>query len=249
MIIPPSLPLCLLILASLLAPGKTLAEFSLGVGGGVETSAYRGYSTQWTPLPILSYEGDLLYIREMGAGIKALDLAFLEVSAYAAYNDLRFEHQKSSDQQLKLLNNRDASIVGGIGTRLKTPAGMFQLAAAVDLMHNSKGFTGEAGYVYSFEFGDLELLPAIGVYWSDAQYTTYYYGVSIKESHLSGLAPYAPGHSFSPYIGLTLSLTLDESWEVFLHGQARQLDQQITDSPMVDSSRTYSASMGFVFTF
>lgn len=249
MTIPRSLLFWLFLFAPLLTPGKVLAEFSLGAGASVETSPYKKYPAQWMPLPIVSYEGDYAYIRGMSAGIKAVDLEFLEISAYAAYNNMSFQHDKSSDQQLKLLNDRDASIVGGIGTRVKTPAGMFHLAAAVDLMNNSNGLTGEAGYVYSFDFGTVELLPAAGVHWSNAKYTTYYYGVSNKESRTSGLDSYKARQSFSPYIRLTVNVTLSENWEVFLQGEVTQLDRQIKDSPMVDSSRTHAASTGVVFTF
>lgn len=247
-----ALLLCLLAFVSLILPENALAdedEFSLGAGAGVGTSPYKGYSEQWTPLPIVSYEGEYAYIRGMSAGIKAVNLEFLEISAYAAYNNTSFRRHESSDQQLKLLNNRDASVVGGVGTRLLTPAGMFHLAVAADLMNNSNGLTGEAGYIYSFDFGTIEFLPAAGVYWNNAKYTNYYYGVSEKESQRSGLDRYKAKQSFSPYLGLTVNVTLNDNWEIFLQGEVTQLARQIKDSPMVNSSRTHTANTGIIFTF
>lgn len=241
--------LCLLAFVSFFMPGEAFADFSLGVSARVETSPYKGCSTQWTPFPVVSYEGDSLYIRGTNVGFKAVNLDFFEFSAFAAYDAMSFRRHESSDRQLKLLDNRDSSIVGGLGARLTTPVGMFHLAASVDLMDNSNGFTGVAGYIYSFDFGIVELLPVAGVYWNNAQYNTYYYGVSGRESQRSGLAGYTAEQSFSPYFGLTVDVALGDNWEVFLQGEVTLLGRPIKRSPMVGSSQTKALSTGVMFTF
>ena len=71
--------------------------------------------------------------------------------------------------------------------RLLSPYGMFHVSGAGDVLSRSNGFNGDIGFIQSIEFGPLELLPAVGAYWSDARYNSYYYGVTRKEARKSGL--------------------------------------------------------------
>lgn len=66
--------------------------------------------------------------------------------------------------------------------RLLSPYGMFHVSGAGDVLSHSNGFNGDIGFIQSIEFGPLELLPAVGAYWSDARYNSYYYGVNPEGS-------------------------------------------------------------------
>lgn len=73
--------------------------------------------------------------------------------------------------------------------RLLSPYGMFHVSGAGDVLSHSNGFNGDIGFIQSIEFGPLELLPAVGAYWSDARYNSYYYGVTRKEAARAASAP------------------------------------------------------------
>lgn len=103
--------------------------------------------------------------------------------------------------------------------RLLSPYGMFHVSGAGDVLSHSNGFNGDIGFIQSIEFGPLELLPAVGAYWSDARYNSYYYGVTRKEARKSGLGAYAPGSGFAPYVSFAIDYSLTEQWELFCQGR------------------------------
>lgn len=224
-------------------------EFSIGLGGKVGVTPYKNYDTQWTPLPIVSYEGKYAYVRGFTAGAKLINLDFLEFSIFAGYDDTSFNASDSSNRRLRKLSDRYSSAEAGLEVRLLTPYGMLHASGAQDMLGNSNGQSGTIGYMQSLEYGDLELIPSAGVQWSSGRYNDYYYGVSGRESRKSGLEAYDAGSGFSPYVGLTIDYSLTEAWEIFCSGELVFLSDAIRDSPMVGRKTTHSLMLGFSYTF
>ncbi|MFR0873627.1 MAG: MipA/OmpV family protein, partial [Bilophila wadsworthia] len=92
-------------------------------------------------------------------------------------------------------------------------------------------------------------LPAVGAYWSDARYNSYYYGVTRKEARKSGLGAYAPGSGFAPYVSFAIDYSLTEQWELFCQGEVTFLSGAVKDSPMVGETHTQSLTLGLTYTF
>ena len=247
----PFIPGLLAVLVTLAAAAQAAAavEVAVGVGGNVTFAPYKRYDTQWTPLPMIDLDSDYFYIRGTAAGIKICNLDFLEVSVYGVYDDTSFDAADTSDARLRLLQDRDASVAAGMEIRLTTPYGMLHASAARDLLNNSNGWKGALGYAYSVEIGSLEIVPTAGVYWSDSRYASYYYGISGQESRRSGLAAYDPGGGSSPYLGLTVSYSLTDAWEIFCRSEIVFLGGDIQDSPMVGRSQIRSLTAGIMYTF
>ena len=122
-------------------------EFSIGLGVGLGNSPYKGYDTKWSPLPIISYEGEYAYIRGFSAGIKAVNLDWLEVSAFLKYDDTSFDPSDSTDGQMRKLHNRYSSLAAGAEARLSTPYGMLYANGAGVILDHSNGFCGDVGYL------------------------------------------------------------------------------------------------------
>lgn len=241
--------LALLLLSLQTATAVAEDEFSIGIGTNVSVSPYRNYDIQWMPLPIISYEGDYAYIRGASAGFKFVSLEFLELSAFAAYDGTEFDHHDTDNNQLNKLDDRYSSLAAGLGARLLTPAGMFHAKIAGDVLGNSDGFTGDTGWVYSWEHGPVELMPSLGLYWNSDKYNDYYYGVSGKEAKKSGLDRYSASGGFSPYVGFTVDVEFLENWDVFCNVEVTFLDKEIRDSPMVNKSHTESLTTGITYSF
>ena len=147
------------------------------------------------------------------------------------------------------LEDRSPSAQAGMELRLLSPYGMFHASGAGDVLSRSNGFNGDIGFIQSIEFGPLELLPAVGAYWSDARYNSYYYGVTRKEARKSGLGAYAPGSGFAPYVSFAIDYSLTEQWELFCQGEVTFLSGAVKDSPMVGETHTQSLTLGLTYTF
>ena len=224
-------------------------ELTIGMGGMVYITPYKSYDTQSALIPIVSYEGKYAYVREFSAGVKLVNLDFLEISAFAEYDYTCFKPRNSSDARLRKLSNRRDSMSLGTAVRLITPYGMLHASGAHDVLGRNNGLTGLIGYMNSVEFGPLELIPAAGVQWSNNSYNNYYYGVSGEESRKSGLNSHHVGSGVSPYTGLTIDYSLTKSWEIYYSGEWIFLNSAIKNSPMVSRTNTYSLMLGLSYTF
>ena len=224
-------------------------ELFIGLSGEMNVTPYKNYDPQWTPWPVLGYEGTYAYVRGFAAGLKIISSQLFEFSAFAEYDDTSFQASNSSDKRLRQLSNRHSSAAAGLGLRLMTPYGMLHASGARDMLNNSNGLNGVIGYMIPLEYGALELTPSLGLQWSDAKYNAYYYGVSDKESRKSGLKAYAPGPGIAPAAGLTIDYSLTDAWEIFCGGELVFLDNAVRDSPMVGRTNTYSLMLGFSFNF
>jgi len=238
-----------LLLLVLAAQTASAVEVAIGVGGSVSSAPYKHYDTQWTPLPMIDVDSDYFYLRGAAAGVKIFKRDFIEVSVFGAYDATSFDSGDTSDEHLRNLKDRDASVAMGLEVRLLTPYGMLHASAARDILGNSEGINGSLGYAYSAEFGPLEIIPKAGVYWADSRYNRYYYGISDQESHLSGLLAYNPGAGVTPYFGLAMSYSLTDAWEVLLSGEMVFSGGNIQDSPMVGHAHTQSLTIGIMYNF
>ena len=215
----------------------------------MSSSPYKGYGPDWLPFPMITYEGERFFIRGYTAGVKIINLPYLELSAFAGYDSTYFEASESSNRRLRRLEDRSPSAQAGMELRLLSPYGMFHVSGAGDVLSRSNGFNGDIGFIQSIEFGPLELLPSVGAYWSDARYNSYYYGVTRKEARKSGLGAYAPGSGFAPYVSFAIDYSLTEQWELFCQGEVTFLSGAVKDSPMVGETHTQSLTLGLTYTF
>lgn len=222
---------------------------SIGIGGYVSDSPYKNYDLEWMPLPLVYYEGEYVYLRGTAAGLKLVNRKHVEVSVFAGYDDTSFDASSTSHKALGRLRDRHAGIELGAEARVLTPAGMLFANAAGDILGHSNGMRGTMGWSNSWEHGAFELAPSAGMHWKDSKYNDYYYGVSGGESRKSGLATYDAGADVSPFVGLTLSYDITDSWGVFCSGEVVFLSNTVRDSPMVDASRVHSAMFGLMYGF
>lgn len=241
---------CAAVLLFSVAPGNAgEGSVSLGIGGSVSSSPYKGYDAQWMPFPLVSYEGERFFVRDLSVGVKLFTHENLEVSLFGGYDPTSFDASESSNRRLKRLDDRHSSAVAGLGARVMTPYGDLHAKLSGDLLGHSEGLSGVLGYSNSLEAGLLEFTLDVGTYWASANYNDYYYGVSGKESRKSGLDAYDADAGFSPYLGLTASAFFGGGWTVFCKGEVVALSEEVKDSPMVDDSFTRSLSFGVMYSF
>ena len=222
---------------------------SIGIGGSVGESPYKKYDLEWMPLPLISYEGDLVYLRGTTAGLKLMNKKHVEISAFAGYDGTSFDSSNTSHERLRHLKDRQPSAELGLETRVLLPFGMVFANAAADVLDHSNGARGTVGYANSWEYGDFEFAPSAGLHWSSGKYNDYYYGVSDNEAEKSGLDAYDAGGGASPFVGATVSFGLADNWGVFCSGEVVFLNRAVKDSPMVGKSHTHSMTFGLMYGF
>ncbi|MDR0805811.1 MAG: MipA/OmpV family protein [Enterobacteriaceae bacterium] len=222
----------------LIAPAAN-AAFSVGASAAVEMYPYKGIDTDVRPFPMINYDGDRFYVRGIGAGVYLWKDASDQVSLDAYYSPLRFRPNKSDDHQMKQLDKRRATVMGGATYRHIASWGTIRTSVSADMLDNNDGFRADGAYFYPVNLGDWKLTPGIGMSWNSSDFNDYYYGVSGHEARRSGMRQYSASSSWSPYAELTANYKLASNWNTFVSGRYTQLDNEIKDSPMVNQS--YSA--------
>ncbi len=228
------------------------AQWMLGAGGAFTSSPYKKYDT-WTPMPIIAYRGEYLYIRGTQGGVQFSPTKEITVGAFLEYDFTNFFAHNSDDEALEHLENRYGSLLAGVmGTARLPIGGTLRASVATNVLATHTGIVGTLEYEHMLRFNKLMLTPFVGVKFFSGDYVNYYYGVSGAEARRSGLKEHDIEYmSVEPYAGLRVSYSFTENISASLGGSVRFLSPQVLDSPMVDSHKpvTYSVFGGIIYNF
>ncbi len=223
--------------------------FNTGIGASLRTSEYKGIDSLGSPLPLLGYEGNLLYLRGLSGGVHVFKNRYHEFNVQLSYLPQHFYASWSDNDRMKRLDDRYSSLMAGLNYTLRSRYGLASATLSTDVLGVNNGVTADVSYSYPLRFENIIVMPSVGMQWTDSNYNDYYYSVSSSESRKSGLKEYSPESAFSPYAGLTVRMALTDSWSVLVNGKALFLGSEVTDSPMVERSTTYSFNAGLLYAF
>ncbi len=228
------------------------AQWIVGAGGGFSSSPYKDYDT-WTPIPIIGYNGEYIYLRGTQGGLRYKFNEFFTVSAFLEYDFTNFYTHNTDNESMEHLDNRYGSLLAGIGLTAAMPfGGNVRASIATNILDTHSGIVGNLEYDYTFRIARLMLTPSVGVKFHSAEYIDYYYGIDGDEAASSGLERYeVQSLSAEPYVGLRMIYVFDQNVSAMLSGNMRLLSPLITDSPMVDERKpvTFSVFGGISYGF
>ena len=233
---------------SLPAPSEA-GEWSVGGGVLIGSSEYKDTDPRVFPFPLVGYEGERFYLRGLTAGAHIWKDEVNELSVNIGYLPQQFDASKSDDWAMRQLDDRDSTAVAGAAYRLTTEWGVGRVGVSADILDTSNGFLADAAYLYPIRLDAFTLTPGVGILWTSGNYNDYYYGISGSESRRSGLSEYRADDAFSPYAELTANYALTEHLGLYVNGRVMFLDDEIADSPMVDTDKKYSLGTGVSWTF
>lgn len=243
----------LLALGVLIATSATAVQaeskLTLGAGVGIVEHPYKQYDHDLYPVPVINYEGDNFWFRDLGGGYYLWNDGTDQLSVMGYWSPMYFKPGDSDNSQLRKLDKRKSTVMAGVSWMHHTQYGSLRTALSGDILDNSNGVVWDTAWVYRYTNGGLTLTPGIGVEWNSENQNQYYYGVSHHEAAKSGLRSYDPSNSWNPYLELTANYRFANSWSVYGTARYTRLSDEITDSPMVDKSWTGLLSTGVTYTF
>ena len=223
--------------------------FNTGLGASLRTSEYKGIDSLGSPLPLIGYEGKWLYLRGLDGGVHVYRDHYQEFNIQLSYLPQNFYASWSDNSRMKRLDDRYSTLMAGLNYTLRTLYGQASATVSTDILGVNNGIKADVAYAYPMRFENVMFSPAVGVQWTDTNYNDYYYSISSSESRASGFKEYSPESTFSPYAGLTMRVILTEDWSAVANAKALFLGNEITDSPMVERTTTYSFSAGLLYAF
>ncbi|VXC55482.1 conserved hypothetical protein [Enterobacterales bacterium 8AC] len=233
----------------LFSGGAQAGKWSVGAGVAAEQLAYLDYDRQFMPIPIVTYQGEQFFISGQGAGINIINTDTHGLSFNVDYSPLSFKPSDSRVPAMKKLDKRRATAMAGMGYQYNAAWGTVSGKAVTDVLGYSNGVLVDVGYQYAFQFGQLQLVPGVGMQWQSRSFNDYYFGVSKQESQRSGIAAYRAQSGVSSYLSLASYYALNDSWQLFLMGNYEQVSDTVKDSPMVGRDYSVTVATGFLYKF
>lgn len=122
---------------------------SVGAGYAVGVSPYRNHRRLKTLVPLIDFENNRFYFRDLSAGFKFYNSENLKLALFLGYDSTNFDRDESSDWCMKQLNNSHESVLMGGEARWNGPIGHFGLLLGGDLSGHSRGLRGAFGLFVS----------------------------------------------------------------------------------------------------
>lgn len=222
---------------------------TLGASVIYSQSPYKGGDGRFYPVPVVNYEGDSFYVRSLTAGYYLWKDQQNQLSLTVLGSPQNFDPDDTDDRQLKTLDKRRMTLMGGVAYRHTADWGIVRTVLAADMLDNSNGYQWDLTYLYKFDMGKFSVTPGIGALYSSDNQNDYYYGVSSGESRRSGLNRYEADASWNPYLEVTANYAINQNWNASVSGRYIRLSDEVKDSPMVDRSSQVALWTGISYTF
>lgn len=213
---------------------------AVGVGVSLAQSPYAGADTSLSLLPLLTYEGERLFVRGLRAGVHLYqgDGFGLDVIVAGRFDGIDaddFGREELADNGIDrdLLDDRDDGIDLGLHATWKGTLGELQGSAKGDVSGASGGYEVSLEYGYPVALAGATVTPSVALSYLSGGLADYYYG-TLNDEESRGVARYRPGSAVVPSLALSVSQPLGERW--LLNGEAsyQRLPGRLADSPLLD---------------
>jgi outer membrane protein len=223
---------------------EDVSAFHLGGGGFVQTEPYAGVPARVYPAPVVSYEGERLYVRSAIVGYRIISDNGVMIGPLV---QPRIEGFKEDDSPfLSGMQDRNWSVDGGVNIEAVTPVGLLGVSIVSDLLGRNRGQEVEFRYLVMFPALGFQLIPSGGVRWKSDSLVDYYYGVRPNEARPDRPA-YQGEQAFDPFLRLVVRHNLTKHWSLFTDAQYEWLASEITNSPIVSKDYQLGVTTGVLY--
>jgi outer membrane protein len=222
--------------------------WTVGIATAWSPNPYHDYDNKILPLPMVNYDGKSFYVHGLTFGYRLFKSGSDEFSIVASPLAYRFNHDDTSDPNLRQVSNREFAGLAGVAWQHRADWGIVQASAQTVFIGHGGGVF-DANYSYPLVEGRLTLIPMAGMTYNTSGVNNYYYGISGSDAQSSGLPFYRAGGGSLPYLGMTATYRLFRSWQASGGVRFTLLPEAIKDSPMVDTDHTqsYFVSLSYIF--
>jgi outer membrane protein len=223
-------------------------QWSLGLGVISSPRPYVGVDNKITPIPLIELTYKKWYVQGIQAGYHFINNAKFTLDAQVGFVFAGLDPNDSP--ALEGMNKKDSSVDAGFVFAWKP--GKYRLTTAIytDILGVSNGQQATMDYsrLWMFNRAQWGIMPSVGVVWQSSNMVNYYAGVTPEEARPE--RPVFIGHSavnfrsslfgffyFTPRIRITGLI------------RVQRLDDEISQSPIIDESRGFFALVGLTYRF
>lgn len=242
-----ALPVALVALLPAAAVAQDVPEgFSLGAIGIVSGSPYIGEGADFQAFPSITYRIDRLTLGPLGLSYRALDTDRSQLDLFV--EPRFFALTDISSDELEGIDREITADVGLSYTYSFGPATDVEATFRQEITGEHDG--QEVNLRLSQGFRPLGFPVGVfgGVEWRSDNLSNYLYGV-FEDEALADRPAFDTGSTFTPYLGASSFVPLTENWGLFGNLQVEFLEDDITDSPIIENDTVVSATFGVTFSF
>ncbi|MDR9829593.1 MipA/OmpV family protein [Vibrio sp. FNV 38] len=243
----------ILILASLVASSGVMAapsQWSVGVGAAYSPEVYIDTDSTRTVIPIIGYEGEHLFLRGFSAGYRIFPRRSPHNIVFRLQYDPRtLDPDESSDIDIRKLDKRKSSVLGGASYQYSSRYGMFEISAGTDIGSRHNGLYAQTSYSYPIRGDRWGFIPNIGYAYNSDKLNQHLYGVSAAEASRTRFEEFSPGWDGNFFVGATGYYGITRSIRVMGSIRYSNLEGDLEDSPILDATHGTSVMLGATYSF
>lgn len=226
------------------APATAGDRWSLGAGAAVIDSPYAGEGTRVRPFPLISYEGERVFLRGISGGVhlyQSHGVTFDAVLSARLYgfdiDDLGRDELQANGVDPDLLRDRDDGLDAGFRATFGAAWGSITVEGLHDVSGTSDGYEISLDYRYTWLFSRTAVTANAGASRLSSKLADYYFGI-LDEEVARGVDAYLPGSAVIPRVGVTLTHAIGSSkWQLLGSAEYQFLPNELTDSPLLERDR------------
>lgn len=242
--------ICLLAAIAALPSQAKISQWSLGVAASYSPAVYKDTPSNQTVIPLIGYEGEHLFLRGFTAGYRLLPVGSPQNIIFrAAYDPRTLKPEDSSNPDIQLMDERKATVLGGVSYQAITMLGMFEATLGSDLANRHNGIYAEAAWRLPIRRGGWGVTPSLGYAYNSSRLNNHLYGVSAAEAARSGLSEFDADWDGQMFIGASGYFHLTSSVRVTGGLRYTNIEGDIEGSPLIESGVTTSANIGVAYVF
>ncbi len=221
-------------------------SFLAGAGLTFRNGLYRDADSDVMAVPFIMLEQGQFFIKGRTAGYR---LYQDDTFAFDMIGQWRFDGYDEDDSDyLEGMDDREMTIDGGAALTVFDGWGQTTVSMVGDLLSRHSGQELAITYSKTFSFEKWSLTPSAGVRNYSSSLGDYYYGVQPDEA-VAGRDAYDVGDTWNPFAGLAVMYTFNEQWSALTSVRYTRLDDEITDSPIIEDHYDLLVMAGLLYKF
>jgi len=252
-------PIVVLLLISKLAVGDSwldyirdydLNDYAFGVATSTEQNPYVGAKNSTIVFPYLTsfrdsaFTDDWFMIRDGGLGARWVSKAGWELGAMARVQTLGLGNRESDD--LLGVSDRKWAIEMGPTIGWRGWPVHINWTTYFEPTDRLTGSISQLVLSWPIEWSQGYVVPSVEATHQTSEYANYYF--SVTEAEATAVRPaYESGAATNTAFRLRWGYALSEKWLLSGRVGVEVLDSEITDSPIVDRNRIWSATIGLAY--
>jgi len=219
---------------------------NVGVGMIYRNSVYKKGDAMVMPIPMVYYESKDFFFKGRSLGYHLLKKGQFSLDVIGEW---RFDGYDDSDSNfLRGMDDRQMTLDGGVELSYFDGWGVMNVSFVSDMLGRHDGQELSLNYGKRLIKGKWTLTPAAGAIWHSHNLADYYYGVRPNEA-LAQRPAYSVGQAWNPTVRLNVMYKINEQWSALGLIRYERLDNEISDSPIVDDDYQIQFMAGLMYQF